>query len=75
MTIFLSILGVVGVVGVSAGVAAVGLAGNLLYICEPNEVLIFSGRRRTTADGNRGYRIIKGGRGWPVEKKENPSRD
>ena len=35
---------------------------NVLYVCQPNEVLIFSGRPRTTAQGVVGYRIVKGGR-------------
>ncbi len=74
MEIILSVLGVLGVVVVSAGVAVVGLAGNLLHICEPNEVLIFSGRRRQTEDGLRGYRIIKGGRGWRVPLIERVDR-
>jgi flotillin len=35
----------------------------LMYICQPNEVLIFSGARRRLADGRElGYQIIKGGR-------------
>ena len=40
---------------------------SFLYICRPNEVLIFSGRTHTTADGGqRGYRIVHGGRAWRV---------
>jgi len=36
---------------------------NVLYVCQPNEVLIFSGRTRQAPDGKIvGYRIIKGGR-------------
>ncbi len=36
----------------------------LLRICAPNEVLIFSGRKRKLADGAWvGYRVIRGGRG------------
>jgi len=36
---------------------------NLLYVCTPSEVLVFSGRPRQMADGSMlGYRIIKGGR-------------
>jgi flotillin len=66
MEIILGLAGILGVVGLGAGAAAVGLAGNLLYICEPNEVLIFSGRRRTEGGQVHGYRIIKGGRGWRV---------
>lgn len=35
---------------------------NLYYICQPSEVLIFSGDRRTVSDGRRvGYRLVKGG--------------
>lgn len=74
MEIILSILGVLGIVGGAMGAAAVGLAGNLLYICEPNEVLIFSGRGRSTQDGRKGYRIIKGGRGWRMPLIERVDR-
>lgn len=36
---------------------------NLLYVCNPSEVLVFSGRPRKMAGGSvLGYRIIKGGR-------------
>ncbi|MEQ1566503.1 MAG: SPFH domain-containing protein [Myxococcota bacterium] len=62
------------VVGVSGTAALVGLAGNLLHICEPNEVLIFSGRRRATTNGPVGYRVIKGGRGWRVPLIERVDR-
>ena len=38
---------------------------NLLYICQPNEVLVFSGDRRDVGDGRTvGYRLIKGGRAY-----------
>ncbi len=70
----LGIFGVLVVVVGAAGAAAVGLAGNLLYICEPNEVLIFSGRRRRTQAGVKGYRIIRGGRGWRVPLIERVDR-
>ncbi|MER3414300.1 MAG: flotillin family protein [Armatimonadota bacterium] len=36
----------------------------LVYICEPNEVLIFSGRRRRVGNRSYGYRIVKGGMGF-----------
>jgi len=53
-----------------AGIALIGavsivlLVKNLLYVCQPNEVLVFSGRAKNrTAEGKElGYRIIKGGR-------------
>ncbi|MEN0063155.1 MAG: flotillin family protein [Myxococcota bacterium] len=70
----LTIIGVFIVVGVVMAGLGIGLAQNLLYICEPNEVLIFSGRRRHTADGTKGYRIIKGGRGWRVPLLERVDR-
>ena len=74
MEIFVGIFGALGVVGLAAGAAAVTVAGNLLYICEPNEVLIFSGRRRQVGDAIKGYRIIKGGRGWRVPLIERVDR-
>jgi flotillin len=74
MEIVLVIGGVaVAVAGVLGG-AGVALAQNLLYICEPNEVLIFSGRRRQTSQGVSGYRIIKGGRGFRVPLIERVDR-
>lgn len=75
MSIAVAIVGALVVVLLAAGVAVVGLAANLLYICEPNEVLIFSGRRRAQPDGTvRGYRIIKGGRGWRIPLIERVDR-
>jgi flotillin len=39
------------------------VVSRLLYICPPNEVLIFSGAQRAGGEGRRiGYRVIKGGR-------------
>ena len=47
----------------------------LLYICQPNEVLIFSGGQQASADGRRvGYRIIKGGRAVRVPLFETVDR-
>jgi flotillin len=38
-----------------------------LKICHPNEILVFSGRKRRLKDGTEvGYRIIKGGRGLKI---------
>ncbi len=48
---------------------------NLLYICPPNQVLIFSGRRHRMPDGTtRGYRVVFGGRGWRVPIIESVAR-
>jgi flotillin len=49
--------GVLVVAIVLAAVAALFVTTRLLYICEPNEVLIFSGGLRRG-----GYRVVKGGR-------------
>jgi len=48
---------------------------SILYICPPNEVLIFSGRKRKLADGSvRGFRAIFGGRGVKVPILETVTR-
>ncbi len=53
-----SVLGVLSL----AAVAAVLTVKRLLYLCQPNEVLIFSGRRRVAGSSiARGYRIVRGG--------------
>jgi flotillin len=57
--------------GVSAGIAVLlvlmVIYRYLLRICRPNEILIFSGRKHTTADGRVvGYRVVFGGRGVRV---------
>jgi flotillin len=50
------------------GLALLALFRNMLYVCPPSEVLIFSGGgERMTADGRKvGYRIVKGGRAFRV---------
>ena len=48
-------------------VLAVGIAiiRSFLYICRPNEIIIFAGRRHTLADGSSvGYKIVR--HGWAV---------
>lgn len=52
------ILGALLLVSVWAIVAAVR---NLLYICGPNEVLVFAGGKSTVGGKPVGYRIVKGG--------------
>jgi len=47
----------------------------LLYICRPNEVLIFSGRKQKTADGREvGFRVVFGGRGFRTPLVESVVR-
>jgi flotillin len=46
-----------------------------LRICHPNEILVFSGRKRKLKDGTEvGYRIIKGGRGLRIPIIESSTR-
>ena len=43
--------------------ALIVIARKLLYIARPNEALIFSGKRHTTADGQTlGYKVVRSGR-------------
>jgi flotillin len=46
-----------------------------LHICPPNEILIFSGKKRRLPDGTEvGYRIIKGGRAFKIPIVETVHR-
>ena len=46
-----------------------------LRICHPNEILVFSGRKRKLKDGTMvGYRVIKGGRGLKIPIIESVTR-
>ena len=58
MEIVLAIVAALFVVGVVSTLAVIGTAGQLLYICEPNEVLVVSGG----GSGKKGYLTVKGGR-------------
>ncbi|MEZ4431362.1 MAG: SPFH domain-containing protein [bacterium] len=53
----------------------IAIAKSLLFICPPNEVLIFSGRRHQLPDGSsRGFRVVFGGRGWRIPIIETVDR-
>ncbi len=55
----------------------IGLAilKSFLYVCRPNEILIFSGRRHTLADGTAvGYKILRNGWGVRMPILETVSR-
>lgn len=51
----------VGLLGTFVGLFILSLK-SLLYVCQPNEVLIFSGQK--SSGGRRGYRAIKNGNTW-----------
>ncbi len=54
----LALIGI-GFIGIFAVILMVK---NLLYVCQPNEVLVFSGRKRNHGSLTTHYRIVKGGR-------------
>lgn len=58
-------LAVVGVVGLLVALAVIVIIlKRMIYICPPNEVLIFSGaHRKLGEDRVIGYRVVQGGRG------------
>ncbi|MCY1055251.1 flotillin family protein [Nannocystis sp. SCPEA4] len=71
MEALIALLGVAGV----AFVALLLIIKNVLYVCQPNEVLIFSGRKRETPDGKLfGYKIIRGGRAIRIPLFETVDR-
>ncbi len=70
----MDILTIAGILIVLILVLALFIKANL-KICQPNEVLIFSGRQRTLPDGSSvGYRVIKGGRGFRIPVFEEVDR-
>jgi flotillin len=69
-----AILALAGI-GVAAFFALILIIKNVLYVCQPNEVLIFSGRQRRTPDGKLfGYRVIRGGRAVRIPLFETVDR-
>jgi flotillin len=61
-------------IGFFAFVFLLVLVKRMLYICSPNEVLIFSGKRRLSQNREVGYRIIKGGRAIRIPLLETVDR-
>ncbi len=51
------------------------LVSRILFICRPNEILVFSGRSHVLPDGTTsGYKILHGGRGFRVPFLETVGR-
>ena len=72
-TLALSLGGAVGVVLLF--VIFVFALSRLLYICGPNEILVFSGRKHRLGDGSVvGYKVIHGGRALRIPLLESVSR-
>ncbi|MFQ5768917.1 MAG: flotillin family protein [bacterium] len=69
------------IIGISIGLGAIFMMLAIVFIkanlviCQPNEVLIISGRWRKLPDGTQiGYRAIKGGRGFKIPIIESVKR-
>ncbi len=61
--------------GVIAAMSMIVFIKANLIICQPNEILIISGRRHKSPDGTEiGYRVIKGGRGFKIPVIESVQR-
>lgn len=71
----LDFLVVFAAVGFTLAVTIVALVSRFLLICQPNEVIVLSGRRRRLPDGTEvGYRVIRGGRALRVPVMERAAR-
>ncbi len=71
--LFLSVIAA-GAVGLAL-LFLIILIRSFLHICRPNEVLVLSGRTHATTDGgNRGYRVVAGGRAWRMPFVEKVDR-
>ena len=70
----LNILVTVLVVVVVAASAITFMLKNLIYVCGPNEVLVFSGTGDSQGQVKKGYRVIRGGRGTRVPLFETVDR-
>ncbi|MBX3232459.1 MAG: flotillin family protein [Labilithrix sp.] len=64
-----------GLVFVVFVLAVASFASRFLHVCRPNEVLVFSGRRRRTANGHDvGFRIVSSGRAFRLPILERVDR-
>jgi flotillin len=69
----LALVIIVGVIALAA-VAGTLIVTKLIHICQPNEVLVFSGSRQRSGNRTVGYRVLQGGRGLRVPMLETVSR-
>ena len=69
------LIGAVSVILVFGMITIAFVLKRLYYVCQPNEVLVFSGRRRDAGNGRlAGYRIIRGGSAVKVPLIETVDR-
>lgn len=69
-----AVLGTLLFVGLIVVLAIAFTLKNLIHICGPDEVLIFSGSKNRYQDRVVGYRLIKGGRGVRIPLLETVNR-
>src|SRR5690625_4175611 len=69
-----AVFGTLAFVIILAVVAIIFTLKNLIHICGPDEVLIFSGSKNRYQDRIVGYRLIKGGRGVRIPLLETVDR-
>lgn len=55
-------IGILLLIAILGGITIIILAKSMLFICQPNEVLIFSGTHRRSGTRLVGYKVVKGGR-------------
>jgi flotillin len=74
MQFFVSV--VVGSIGLLLLVVVlIGVVRQFMFICEPNEILVFSGREKQLPSGQKvGYRVIFGGRAYRLPFLEEVKR-
>ncbi|MGD8697784.1 MAG: SPFH domain-containing protein, partial [Gemmatimonadales bacterium] len=66
---------ILGIIGLGVLGALIVTVSSLMVICQPNEMVVITGRKRTTADGRKaGYRLLHGGRTLRVPIIERVSR-
>ncbi len=66
---------ILGIIGLGVLGALIVTVSSLMVICQPNEMVVITGRKRITADGRRaGYRLLHGGRTLRVPIIERVSR-
>ncbi|NIN71545.1 MAG: flotillin family protein [Gemmatimonadetes bacterium] len=66
---------VLGTIGLGVAMALIYVVKSLIVICQPNEMVVITGRKRLTADGRRaGYRLLHGGRTLRVPIVERVAR-
>ncbi len=66
---------VLGAIGLGVAMALIYVVKSLIVICQPNEMVVITGRKRLAADGRRaGYRLLHGGRTLRVPIVERVAR-